>query len=305
MIIYSTQSYSYFANLLVQQTGFNQGWIDSDFFPDGESYHRIETSPQGQNVILVGGAATEFTTLELFDLACALIEQGAKRLSLVVPYYGYSTMERATRLGEVVKAKTRAILLSAIPRGAGNNRIIMLDLHSEGIPYYFSSNVNPVHLYGKNMVFEATAQFGGQNFILASTDAGRAKWVESLANDLNVPSAFVYKRRLSGSETAITGINADVKGKIVIIYDDMIRTGGSLLKAAKAYKEAGADRIYVITTHLLLTSDIRDRLQAEGLITKIVGSNSHPNSQNLENGFLLVKDVSSIFAQYLKNELLW
>ena len=91
--------------------------------------------------------------------------------------------------------------------------------------------------------------------MLASTDAGRAKWVESLAKDLQVDAAFVYKRRTSGSETEITGVSANVAGQRVVIYDDMIRTGGSLLNAAQVYRDAGAVAIDAIATHGVFPGD--------------------------------------------------
>ncbi len=89
----------------------------------------------------------------------------------------------------------------------------------------------------------------GKEFVLGSTDAGRAKWVESLAQDLHVMPAFCYKQRLSGSETRITGVNANVGGKFVVLYDDMVRTGGSVVEAARTYMEAGATGVGVVTTH--------------------------------------------------------
>ena len=305
MLVFHTTSYATFSASLAEKAGFEQGWIEFKLFPDGESYHRITTSPAGKDVVLVGGTTNEYDTIELYDLACALVMQNARSLHVVIPYYGYSTMERAVRIGEVVKAKTRALLLSSVPQAPNNNRFLMLDLHSEGIPHYFENGAMTEHLYAKEIILTAARELGGRNFVLASTDAGRAKWVESLANDLNVPTAFIYKRRLSGTDTEVTGVNADVKNKTVILYDDMIRTGGTLMKAAQAYREAGAVQVYAIATHLLMMPDIRDKIQAHGVIAKIIGTDTHPNASLLENDFVEIRSVTDIFARYLKNELNW
>src|SRR5690606_11654968 len=134
-----------------------------------------------------------------------------------------------------VKAKTRALLLSSIPKTPMGNKIVMVDLHAEGIPYYFAGDVQTQHIYSKPLIAQTVKKIAGEDFVLASTDAGRAKWVESLGNDLNVKCAFIYKKRLSGETTEILAINAPVRDKIVVIYDDIIRTGGTLMQAAAAY----------------------------------------------------------------------
>src|SRR5206468_535189 len=149
-----------------------------------------------RDVILVGGTIDDAATLELYDLACGLVAAGAYRVRLVIPYYGYSTMERAIKHGEVVTAKTRARLLSSIPQASRGTQVFLLDLHVDSIAYYFEGGLRPIHVYGKSLVTAAARRLGGADFVLACTDAGRAKWVESLANDLHCDAAFVYKRRV-------------------------------------------------------------------------------------------------------------
>ncbi|WP_345956001.1 NUDIX domain-containing protein [Mucilaginibacter sp. PAMB04168] len=134
----------------------------------------------------------------------------------------------------------------------------------------------------------------------ASTDAGRAKWVESLANDLGVNAAFILKRRLKGDHTEVSAINADVAGKTVIIYDDMIRSGGSIINAAKTYKDAGAAAIFVITTHGLFINDGVNKLKSCGLIEKLICTDSHVNTQGLANDdFVEVKSVAQLICEVI------
>jgi ribose-phosphate pyrophosphokinase len=274
-------------------------------FPDGEHYRRLVTEVAERDVVFVGGTITDADTLELYDLACAAAKYDARSLTMLVPYFGYGTMERAVKPGEVVTAKTRARLFSTIPAPA---RVVMLDLHSEGIPHYFEGGVRPVHLYAKPLIKQAVRELAADGFVLAATDAGRAKWVESLANDLGVHGAFVFKRRLSGDTTQVTAMSAQVEGQHVIIYDDMIRTGGSLIEAAKAYRDAGATRISAVTTHGLFPGGALDKLAACGLIDTVIATDSHPRAAQLASqrtdGFLRVVGTAGLFARYLKEHVL-
>ena len=302
MLLFSTQRYDYLKEKLLLNPTFKRGDIVRKTFPDGEHYIRIQTPVNQEDVVLIGGTVSDADTLEIYDLANGIVKYGAKSLTIIVPYFSYSTMERAVQEGEIVTAKTRALLFSSIPSTPFGNRIVLVDLHSEGIPHYFEGGIRPVHLYCKALIKEAASDLYVQDFILASTDAGRAKWVESLANDMGVEAAFIFKKRLSGDETKITGINADVRNKNVIIYDDMIRTGGSLLQAAAAYKAAGAAKLSVITTHGIFAHDSFQRLMDSQLFDAIYATDSHPNVLNIEHKQLRIKSISGILEDYLLNK---
>ncbi|MCA9542109.1 MAG: ribose-phosphate pyrophosphokinase [Myxococcales bacterium] len=300
MLLFAQPGYEAFTEALHAAVGGELGQVARKRFPDGERYQRLDTSVEGRDVVLVGGTVDDAATLALYDLACALVTYGARRLSLVVPYFGYSTMERATREGEVVTAKARARLLSSIPPASAGNRILLLDLHSEGIPHYFEGALTAFHVYGKTVLGPVIRKLGGADFVLGSTDSGRAKWVESLANDLGVDAAFILKRRLSGSETQVTALNARVQGRAVVIYDDMIRTGGSLIGAAQAYRDAGAARLVAVCTHGVLPGDALARLRASGLFEAIVSTDSHPRALALADEGLTIVDVAPAFVAHLQ-----
>ncbi len=298
-LLFSLPAYEYLQRDLLALGGLERGELSTKLFPDGERYMRLLTAVEGREVVLLGGTVDDAATLMLYDLACAIVKLGARKLTLVVPYFAYSTMERAVKPGEVVTAKTRARLLSAIPPASYGNRIVLLDLHSEGIPHYFEGELTAIHVYGKPLVRAAARRLGGEEFVLACTDAGRAKWVESLAHDLHVTPAFVFKRRLSGSETEVAAVSAQVEGRRVIIYDDMIRTGGSLLGAARAYKDAGATSLACITTHALLPGDAFGRLQRSGVFTDIVATDSHPRARELAAQGLGVESCAALLHEHL------
>ena len=298
-LVFSTESYAYLGSAIAAAGGWEQGSVTRRRFPDGEHYLRLETDPADRDVILIGGTPDDASTLELYDLACGLVAEGAYRLRMVIPFYGYSTMERSVRSGEIVTAKTRARLLSSIPMASRGTQVFLLDLHVASIAHYFEGGTRTIHVYGKSIVTAAARRLGGDDFVLACTDAGRAKWVESLANDLGVAAAFVYKRRVDGSETHVTGVSAQVAGKRVIIYDDMIRTGGSLLGAAEAYKQAGAASIDAIATHGLFPGTSLAKLRASGLLGRIVVTDSHPRAVALADDYLEVDSTASLLTEHL------
>ena len=300
LMLFSTESYRQLRDDIGELAGCEIGNIEHSRFPDGEHYRRLVTLVDGRDVVLLGGTISNEDTLEIFDVACTIVTNGACRLTLVIPYFGYSTMERAVRDGEVVTAKTRARLLSSIPSGAEANRIVLFDLHSEGLPHYLEGNVRSVHLYSKSIVTKIARRLGGDDFVLACTDAGRAKWVESLANDLGVMAVFVFKRRMDGAHVEVRAVSGDVRGKRVVIYDDMIRSGNSLIQAAAAFRDAGADSIAAIATHGLFPGEALEGLRSTGLFTEVVCTDSHPRAlEHQSDDFLSIQSIAGLLTDFL------
>ena len=280
-LLFTIPSYAYMEPAFLGAGDFERGEIERKNFPDGERYLRILPDLYARDVVLLGGTPTDSDWLDVFDLACGIARGGARSLSIVMPYFGYSTMERAVKPGEVVVAKTRARLLSAIPAPEGGTHLFMFDLHTDGIEFYLDDRILSRHVYGAPIVTNKIAEkMAGTPFVLGACDAGRAKWVQSLARDLKVEPAFVYKRRDDGG-TSVTGINADVKGREVVVYDDMIRTGSSLIQAGKAYLAAGATKVHAIASHLVLPGDSYEKLRASNVFATVMGTDSHPGCQKL------------------------
>src|SRR5439155_1071345 len=168
-VILSIEAYDYFAAEMASRCGCAPGEIEGGTFPDGERRLRVTSEVNDRDVVLVGGTVSDAATLELYDIANAVVENGAATLTLVVPWFGYSTAERAAKPGEAVVAKTRARLLSSIPSSKLGNSILLLDLHSEGIPHYFEGTIHPVHVYAKPLIEEIARELGGASFILGSS----------------------------------------------------------------------------------------------------------------------------------------
>ena len=282
-----------------EATAIVAGELETKLFPDGERYLRLNSSVKQKHVICLGGTFDHRSTLDLYDLASAVVDQGARRVTMAIPYFGYSTMERASLRGEAVVAKYRARLFSSIPHATERNQILFFDLHSPGIPHYMENGVGSVHLRSYALLGDEVRRFGGTDFVLGSTDAGRAKWVETMANQIGVEAAFILKRRQQNGETEVLALNARVDGRTVVIYDDMIRSGGSLISAAKAYHQAGATRLVAVATHGLFTDGALDRLADSGLFDAVVCTDSHPIAMQTPHPLHKVISCAPVFAHEL------
>jgi ribose-phosphate pyrophosphokinase len=298
LLVYSTPGDAVLAEQLCDLGVGGPGEVERETFPDGERGLRLTSRVVNTDAVVVGGTATDSDTLALYDLACALVEQGVHALTLVVPYFGYSTQERPSREGESVTAKTRARLFSSIPLPSGGIRMLLVDLHTAGLPFYFEGGVRPVHVSARPLFAEAIRELGSGGCVVASTDAGRAKYVEALANDLHLDASFVFKRRDEG-RSRILAVSARVAGQHVMLYDDMIRTGESILAAAQAYQDAGASRITALATHGVLPGDALGRLQRSGLFDKVIVTDTHPRARMLAGPFLEVRSVVPLLAEAL------
>lgn len=288
-LLFTTPDYQYLADELLdrEDNEFTEAKLIRDVFPDGERYLCNPNHVKGTHCVILSGTQSLENIFEIVNLAYQLTTNGASKLTIVIPYFGYQTMERISNPGEVVMAKTMAHWLSSIPRAAYGNEVIMLELHTDAISNYFSPDVTTRAIASTDVVMQACVELAGTDFVLGSTDVGRAKAIEYIqrafttkGRGYNVDMAFVYKRRSasdhSKDNTEVTGVNADVKDRIVVIYDDMIRTGGSLMKAAKIYREAGASEVYAVTTHGVLPGIAAGVIRNSDLIKKIALTNSHP-----------------------------
>lgn len=297
----ASHQYAYLKdNMLKYSNCFCDIKVETNTFPDGEHYWRIEnpTQIQGKPAVYICGTINDDAIFDAYNMCCTLVREGCSELHLVIPYFGYSTMERAVKDGEAVTAKNIARLFSSIPTSAQGNRIYMIDLHSLGTQYYFEGNMHPVHLTSWSVIKNIISDLG-QNSVLASTDMGRAKWIEKMGNELHMNTAYIMKKRISGSQTEIVALNAEVKGKDVIIFDDMIRSGSSIIKAAEAYKSSGAKNIHVICVHGIFVNDAIKRFKDSGIIKSISCTNTHPNVFASADNFCKIYDISSVIINGL------
>lgn len=301
-LLFATQPYAPLQRLICSDR-VQEGHVHRDHFPDGERYLRVQSPVAGRRVAVLGGTIDDAATLELFDLAGAMVLEGAHALTLLIPYYGYSTMERQTRPGEVVTAKLRAHLLSSIPRPAGGLQIVLVDLHAPGLPYYFEGDIRPVHVFPTALLCEAIRTCAdGEPYVVGAVDAGAAKRVQHLANKLGVQAGFVFKRRHSGDRVSFTALAADVVGRKVVLCDDMVRTGGSLVQAARAYLEAGATSVAAVATHGVLPDGAVARLRDSGLLECLIVTDTHPNAVPQRSDFVRVVTIAGLLERWLHHD---
>jgi ribose-phosphate pyrophosphokinase len=235
MIIFSTEKYNFLKQNMLKNKKFKNGEIQRKNFEDGEKHHQIVTSVLNQDVLIVGGTIDNDDMMEIYELSCAVIKYGAKTLHIVIPFFGYSTQERALKNGEIVKAKTRARMLSFIPQASNGNFIYLLEIHALGIPHYFEGSVHCQNIEVNELLIKQIKKLKLGDFVLASADMGNSKKIQTLASMLNVDTAFVIKKRHSKGVLSET-TNNRIKGQAVLIYDDMIRSGKSVIEAVKIYK---------------------------------------------------------------------
>jgi len=306
ILIYSTLDSAYFAELIAKQLGVATGKIIRFTFGDGELYHRLEINDPGdllgKTAIFVASTNSDKNFDELEKIGQALAAAGTARRIFVIPFFGYSTMERAVFPGEIVSAKINARRLSNIAGTDRGNVFLMLDLHISGILHYFEGDCSRYELYAERVLTEAIAGLKLKNFIFGTADLGKTKWVETFADKFKTDIVFIRKSRLF-KKTKVTEVIGQVAGKNIIIYDDMTRSGGTLIQAAKAYLDHGAKEIYAVLSHLALNNESIIKKLEKSPLKKIITTNSHPRSQNKlvkRSGKIIVKDISPEFVKIIK-----
>ncbi len=297
-----TESSAYLAELIAKKLRVPILPVEKRRFSDGERYYRLEMAHSqsliGKNIIFVASTYTDDDFLELIRVGGAIASGGTERRIFAIPYFGYAAMERAVFPGEIVTAKENARMLSALPSHGMGNAFLLLDLHSQGILHYFEGDDLRFELTTRHLLTQAIKDLKLKDYLVATADLGRSIWVEKLATALKVDLVLISKIR-DFETTKVRSVIGDVNGKTVVIYDDMIRSGGTLVQAAEAYLGQGAREIYAAVTHLALTSpEVVVKLE-ESPIKQIIATNSHPMSQSSEvqnSKKIILKDVSVLFA---------
>lgn len=319
-LIFSSQDSQYLAKLIA--SGLNQwntldplGYVNNSRkierkdFGGVEKYLRLDLKDRaellGQDVVYVSSTHTDDAFDELVRVGSALAGYGARRRIFVIPFFGYSTMERAVEPGEVVTAKVCCRTLSAIPNTVMGNTFLMLDLHVSGITHYFEGDCLRFELYSENSLIGAIKELGlpAGSFMFGSADLGRPKWVKTFARHFGTSMALIDKDR-QREEVSVNAVVGDVRDKTVIIYDDMTRSANTIIQAAEAYLNAGATGIYVVLSHFALNDPGVLHKLVESPILKVITTNSHPMTQHqalssLRERFKVI-DISPLFVNAIK-----
>jgi len=265
-------------------------------FKNGEKRVWIKEDLNGENVVVVQSFSNPVDeyVIEFLLIADALERAGARHVSLVLPWMGYSLQDKLFRTGEPISAKVISDLIS----NAYVKRVHLLDLHNTSIPGFFSI---PTHHYSPLELFEKYIKknLDSKNSIVVSPDFGGLKRARVLANQLKLDLANVDKHRdLSTGKVTPLGISGNVEGKVCLIYDDIINTGSTVVEVAKFLKENGAKEVHFLVTHGIFAKNGLTIMNDESINSVIItDSISH---QDLPEK-IKVLDTSDLFVKALKN----
>lgn len=267
-------------------------------FADGEIYHAFPQDISGKDVILLGCTSDDNSHQELLDLIDGCHYFRAHSINIVVPYLGYSTMEQA-RPGrrEIPKGITRTRqIFKARP-----DFVAFIDLHSESVLHAHNGIIHTMNIRTDQLIVNKIKEMGLKNYVLVSPDYGRSKWVARLAGLLDAPHTAADKDRFAMDKTMVSQVASVVKGKTVVICDDMIRTGGSIIQTALRCRQAGATDAMLFATHLVLAGEARRKF-AENNIRRIIGSDTFPGAKNddLLDLYSVAPMIAEVMRQYLE-----
>ncbi|KAH7828017.1 ribose-phosphate diphosphokinase [Monocercomonoides exilis] len=277
-------------------------------FPGGERYLRIMVNEQialfGKDCIFVATLITDDDFMEFFRIAYTLASLGSRSRIFIIPYMSYSVMNENLAEGDVSHTKANAQLFSALSTYGLGNSFLFLDLHSQGFLHYLEGNSLHVELQSFNLLAEGIRQAGyiQDKVVFASADLGRPKIIDKFAKTFKASIAFVRKAAHTGNgEPTPMEVIGDVKGMNVVIYDDMIRSGKTILNAAEQLIKAGALSVKVVVSHLCSPDDVLLKIVHCPYISHLVCTNSHPSTNSpvvLENSpsFFTIVDVSDLFV---------
>lgn len=262
-------------------------------FSDGEISVQIGENVRGKDAFIIQStcAPTDTNLMELLILTDALKRSSASSVTAVVPYFGYARQDRKAAPRVPITAK----LVANMMQTAGINRVITMDLHAGQIQGFFDVPVD--NLYGTIAFTNYVKNKHLVNPIVASPDIGGVARARSMAKILKLDLVIVDKRREKANESEVMNVIGDVASKDVILIDDMVDTAGTLIKAAKAFKERGANSVIAFCTHPVLSGKARENL-ASGAIDELVVTDTIPLNEPCEH--VKVISVASLFAEVIR-----
>jgi ribose-phosphate pyrophosphokinase len=260
-------------------------------FSDGEVFVQINENIRGANVFIVQPTNPPAENLmELLMLMEASRRASARNITAVMPYYGYARADRK----EMPRVSITAKLIADMLMVAGANRVITMDLHAAQIQGFFTIPVD--HLYSSILFNSHLQKIPTTDLVIVSPDVGSIKVARAFAKIMGAHLAIIDKRRPTQNKAEVVHIIGEVKGRDVIIRDDMIDTGGTLCEAAVALKESGCGKIFACAAHGVLSGKALERLD-KSPIEQVIISDSIDNSRRNLPGKFVVLSCADIFAE--------
>ncbi|MFH1198441.1 MAG: ribose-phosphate pyrophosphokinase [bacterium] len=289
IMIFSGSSNPELAKKVSEYLNIPLGGIDSKKFSDGGIWVKFKENIRGHDVYIIQSTHPPAENIiELLIMLDAAKRASAKRITAVIPYFGYARQDRKDQPRVAITSKLIANLITV----AGADRVITMDLHAAQIQGFFDIPFD--HLYASK-IFTDLFRSDSKNLVVASPDIGGTKMARSYATRLHAGLIVIDKRRPSHNLAEVMNIIGDVEGKDVLIVDDMIDTGGTLVAAAVALKEKGACEIYSAITHPLLSGTAIEKIE-NSPIKKLYVSDSIP-LYSYSGTKIEVKTASELLAE--------
>ena len=278
-LIFSGNSNRALADEIAKRLKLTVGKALVDRFKNEETRIQIEENVRGSEVFVVqsicrsadGKTGVNDALMELLLMIDALRRASAAKITAVIPYYGYAKQDKKTKGREPISAKVVANLLKV----TGAKRLVTMDLHAAQIQGFFDLPVDNLVAMPVLCNYLKNEGLCDDRIVVVSPDAGGVHRAELFAKRLDSSLAIVFKRRPEPDVAEVTDIVGDVKGKIAVVVDDMISTGGTLAKAAEAIKARGATQVYTVATHGIFAGDAV-RVLSESEIEKVIITNTIP-----------------------------
>ncbi len=291
-MVFSGTKSRYLAEKICASLGCELGMMNIEHFADGEFAVSYEESIRGHDVFLVQSTFPNSDNLmELLLMIDAAKRASARSVIAVIPYFGWARQDRKDKPRVSIGAKLVADLLSV----AGIDRLITMDLHADQIQGFF--NVPVDHLYASAVFLPYIESLKLDDLVIATPDVGGSKRASTYSKYLNVPLVLCNKSRLKANQVASMQIIGDVKGKNVIIVDDMVDTAGTITKAADIMIEAGAVSVRAIASHCVMSGPASDRVQMSSL-KEIVFTDSIPYTDRCAKVKQLT--IADMFAETIR-----
>ena len=292
LAIFSGTSNPALARAIAEEYGTNLGKITIKQFSDGEIYVKYEQSIRGEDIFIVQPTPPSGDNIiELLLMLDAAKRASVKRVTAVIPYFGYARQDRKDQPRVSIGSKLMANLLVE----AGADRILTMDLHAAQIQGFFDIPLD--HLYASRVFIDHMTKHPIDNLVVVAPDVGSLKTARSYSKKLGASLAFIDKRRPKQNESEIMNIIGEVKGKNVLIVDDLIDTAGTLTNAAAAMKERGALDIRAMCSHPILSGPAFQRIE-DSPIDELLVTDTIPLSQPSEK--IKVLSVANIFAEAIE-----
>ena len=292
LAIFSGTSNPALARAIAEEYGNNLGNITIKKFSDGEIYVKYEQSIRGEDIFLVQPTPPSGDNIiELLLMLDAAKRASVKRVTAVIPYFGYARQDRKDQPRVSIGSKLMANLLVE----AGADRILTMDLHAAQIQGFFDIPLD--HLYASRVFIDHMTKHPIDNLVVVAPDVGSLKTARSYSKKLGASLAFIDKRRPKQNESEIMNIIGEVEGKNVLIVDDLIDTAGTLTNAAAAMKERGALEIRATCSHPILSGPAFQRIE-DSPIYELLVTDTIPLRQPSDK--IKVLSVANIFAEAIE-----